>query len=76
MSRKAKNQYPAGWDEAQVKELAEYYDNQTDEEIAAEDDAALAEGTVMVVPPEMVIEIENFIAKRQKERGKKKPRAS
>lgn len=69
MSPRAKNQYPAGWDEARVKAVADYYDNQTDEEMVAEDEAAMVEGTVVVVPPGMVIEIENFIAKLKAQRG-------
>lgn len=76
MSTKAKSQFPSGWDEARVKALIDHYDNQTEEEAIAEAEAAFESGTLMVVPPGMVIEIENFIAKRQKERGKKKPRAS
>ena len=47
--------------------LAEYYDNQTEEEQVAEHEAALsAEGhTLMVVPTELVPEIARLIAKRQ-----------
>ena len=30
--QKPKQQYPAGWDEKRVREVLEYYENQTDEE--------------------------------------------
>lgn len=35
-----KNVFPPGWDEKRVQELIAYYDHQTDEEVAAEIDAA------------------------------------
>lgn len=33
--------FPPGWDEEKVKGLADYYDNQSDEEAIAEAEAAL-----------------------------------
>ena len=39
---KRKNQFPPGWDEQRVREVLEYYENQTDEEAVAEDEAALS----------------------------------
>jgi hypothetical protein len=39
--RTKRQKYPPGWDEARVGKLAEYYDNQTDEEAVAEIEAAL-----------------------------------
>lgn len=36
MKRKNPNQFPPGWDEQQVRKVIEHYDNQTDEEAAAE----------------------------------------
>jgi hypothetical protein len=33
---------PSGWDEHGIQEIVEYYDNQTDEEAAAEHEAALS----------------------------------
>ena len=35
-----KQRFPAGWDEARVKRLIEHYENMTDDEIIAEDEAA------------------------------------
>jgi len=36
MKRKFLNQFPPGWDERRVRKVIEHYDNQTDEEAAAE----------------------------------------
>jgi len=46
------NQFPKGWDEERVKRVLDHYENQTDDERAAEIDAAFnAEGvTVFAVP--------------------------
>ena len=35
--------FPAGLDEQSVRELVDYYENQTDEEAAAEHESALAD---------------------------------
>lgn len=60
-------QYPAGWDEAQIRDLIAHYDNQTEEEQAAEIEAGLdAEGVVMMaVPGDLVDEVRALIARRQ-----------
>ena len=49
-----------------VKELIEYYENQTDEEGTAEYEAAmdLKDQSMMLVPTEMVEEIRALIANR------------
>ena len=62
--KQRKSRYPAGWDEARTRKLAERYDNQTEDEQVAEHEAAfLAEGqTVMVVPSELVPEIVRLIS--------------
>lgn len=68
-SKHAKKQkYPPGWDEKRIKEVIDYYENQTEEEQVAEHEAALqAEGqTVMVVPTELVPEIRKLIAKKRR----------
>jgi hypothetical protein len=67
MSKAKKQKLPRGWTQERVRKLAEYYDNQTDDEQAAEIDAALhAEGTtVMVVPTEMVPAIVKLITKKR-----------
>ena len=67
MTKKKKQPYPEGWDEERVRKLAEYYENQTEDEQVAEHEAALrAEGnTIVVVPNELVPEIIKLISKKQ-----------
>jgi hypothetical protein len=57
--------YPAGWDEARVQRLIAHYDEMDDDELTAEDEAALeAEGqTIMLVPTELVPTVRELIAK-------------
>ena len=64
----AKQQFPKGWDEKRVKDLIAYYDNQTDEEGAAEYEAGMAiEGqSMMLVPRELMPEIRKLIARHEK----------
>ncbi len=67
MTKKREQVYPAGWDEARVRKLAEHYDSQTEDEQVAEHEAAfLAEGqTVMVVPTELVPAIVKLINEKR-----------
>jgi len=66
---KKKQDFPPGWDAEKVKTLAEYYDNQTDEEAIAEAEAALeAEGqTLVMVPSELMPTIRALIARYDQE---------
>jgi hypothetical protein len=61
--------FPPGWDAEKVKALADYYDNQTDEEAIAEAEAALeAEGqTLVMVPSELMPTIRALIAKHDQD---------
>ena len=66
--KQAKRQkFPRGWDEARVRRVIEHYENQTEDEAVAEDEAAIrTEGqTVMLVPIELVPEIRRLIASRR-----------
>ena len=65
--KKKKQKYPPGWDEARVRKLAEYYDNQSDEAAVAEIEAALNDEnqTMMMVPTELVPEIVKLINKKR-----------
>lgn len=67
-----KNEFPKGWDEARVRDVLEFYENQTDEEAAAEHEAALSgpAHTVMEVPAELVPAIRQLIAQHEKERSR------
>ena len=64
--RPRKQVLPLGWDEQRIRRVLEHYENQTEEEAVAEDEAAFqAEGqTVMIVPTEMVPKIRQMLARR------------
>lgn len=58
------NKFPSGWDEARVQDLIAYYEQRTDLEAVAEDEAALREeGTTMQIPAELVPLVRELIAK-------------
>lgn len=58
---------PKGWDEDRVQRVLEHYEAQTDEEAAAEHDAAhrSREHTLMEVPIDLVPIVRELIAKRR-----------
>ena len=66
----AEQKFPRGWDEEKVKALADYYDQQTDDEAIAEAEAAFeAEGqTLVMVPVELMPAIRELLAKYQQEK--------
>jgi hypothetical protein len=57
--------FPEGWDEERVRNVLAHYEQQTEEEAVAEDEAALADQneTVMVVPRHLVSAVRELIAK-------------
>jgi hypothetical protein len=59
--------FPRGWDEERVRKVLAHYENQSEDEAAAEDEAAYeAEGqTVMIVPTDLVPAIRQLIARRR-----------
>ncbi|MGH8548322.1 MAG: hypothetical protein ACRERU_06940 [Methylococcales bacterium] len=61
------NEFPAGWDEERVRSVLAYYEQQTDEEAVAEDEAAFAEQnkTVMEIPLNLVPLVRELIARQQ-----------
>ena len=70
---KNKSQFPKGWDEARVKRVLDHYENQTDEDAAAEDEAMFRFGdeTVMTIPRALVPRVRKLIAEQMhKGRGK------
>lgn len=69
MKKSVKNQFPVGWDEARVREVIAHYENQTEEEAAAEDEAAFAESTTMAVPPPLVPEVRELIARYERKKA-------
>jgi hypothetical protein len=70
-----KNKFPAGWDEARVKAVLQHYEEQTDDEAVAEDEAAFrARGqTVMVVPQRLVSAITKLITREKTMALRKRP---
>jgi hypothetical protein len=63
--RKRAQDFPHGWDEKKVRKVIAHYENQTEDEAVAEDEAAYeAEGqTVMIVPTELVPAIRQLIGR-------------
>jgi hypothetical protein len=59
--------YPDGWDEARVKRVLAHYEQQSDEEAVAEDEAAYESTThtAMEVPVDLVPAVRELLAKRR-----------
>jgi hypothetical protein len=59
------DRFPPGWNEERVRKVLAHYEEQTEDEAVAEDEAALEESTqtVMEVPHELVPAIRELIAK-------------
>src|SRR5216117_2997802 len=70
-----KNKFPSGWDEARVRAVLEHYEQQTEDEAVAEDEAAFrARGqTVMVVPQSLVPAITRLITREETVALRKRP---
>ncbi len=60
------SKFPPGWDERRVRSVLAHYEDQTEEEAVAEDEAAFEDPTqtVMEVPRDLVPAIRELIAKR------------
>ncbi len=61
------SRFPPGWDEERVRRVLAHYEQQSEEEAVAEDEAALEDPTqtVIVVPRELVPAIRELIAKHR-----------
>ncbi len=59
--------FPAGWDEARIREVLAHYESQTEDEQFAEIEAALEsqDVTLMAVPSELVPEVRALLARSQ-----------
>ncbi|MGA2074150.1 MAG: hypothetical protein ABSH52_11665 [Terriglobia bacterium] len=64
------NRFPAGWDESRVRSVLEHYEQQTEDEAAAEDEAAFRKRgqTVVLIPKRLVPEVTRLIEVRQSRR--------
>lgn len=71
-----RNRFPAGWIEARVRAVLKHYEEQTEEEAVAEDEAAFrARGqTVMVVPQRLVPAITRLINREKTVALRKRPK--
>ena len=63
------SKFPEGWNEERVRRVLEHYENQSDEEAVAEDQAAYepTTHTAMDIPVELVPEVRELLAKRRAE---------
>ena len=61
--------FPPGWDEERVRKVLAHYEEQTEDEATAEDEAAFEDPdqTVMEVPNTLVPAVRELIAKHQAE---------
>jgi hypothetical protein len=59
--------YPSGWDEARVRRVLAYYEEQTEPEAMAEDQAAFEKltETSMEIPVEIVPAVREMIARHK-----------
>jgi len=59
--------FPPGWDAERVRKVLMHYEEQTEDEAVAEDEAAFEDSTqtVMEVPNELVPAVRELIAKHQ-----------
>ncbi len=64
---KKQSKFPPGWNEERVHKVLAHYEEQTENEAVAEDEAAFENQTqtVMEVPNELVSAIRELIAKRK-----------
>ena len=59
--------FPKGWDEERVRRVLEHYEEQSDEEAVAEDEAAYESTThtAMAIPVELVPQVRELLAKKR-----------
>lgn len=64
------NNFPPGWDEKRVQRVLAHYENQTEDEAVAEDEAAYEqEGqTIMEIPQELVFKVRDLIAQHTRDK--------
>ena len=66
--KKIKQWFPRGWNEERVRAVLDHYENQTEDEAVAEDEAAYrsADQTMMSVPKDLVPAVRKLIARHKK----------
>ena len=62
-----KNKFPPGWNEERVREILAHYEEQTEEEAVAEDEASFEDQnqTFIEVPNELIPKIRELIARHR-----------
>jgi hypothetical protein len=62
-----KQKFPPGWNEKRIRKVIAHYEQQTEDEAVAEDEAAYeSQGqTVMIVPTELVPQIRQMLGRRR-----------
>ncbi len=72
---KKQGNFPPGWDEARVHRVLAHYEDQTEEEAVAEDEAAFEnlKQTAMDVPNELVPVVRELIAKHKAKTRERSP---
>lgn len=62
------NRFPPGWDEERVRRVLKHYDDQSDEEAVAEDEAGFEppDHTAIEVPVDLVPAVRDLLARRAK----------
>ena len=60
------SRFPKGWDEERVKSVLDHYENQTEDEAVAEDEAAWEDTsqTFVEVPNELIPAVRELLAKK------------
>jgi hypothetical protein len=73
-----RNRFPAGWNEDRVRLLLRHYEEQTEDEAVAEDEAAFLkrDQTVMVVPRRLVPAITRLIKREETVAPTRRPNRS
>ena len=63
----SQTRYPPGWDEERVRKVLAHYEEQTEDEAVAEDEAAFEsqDQTIMEIPNELVPAVRELIAQHQ-----------
>jgi hypothetical protein len=62
----SQSKFPAGWGEEKVRRVLTHYEEQTEDQALAEDEAGIESSeTVMNVPHDLVAKVRELIAKHQ-----------
>jgi hypothetical protein len=69
---KVSQRLPSGWNEERVRRVIAHYENQTDEELAAEIEAVAPCHTLIEVPTELVPKIVQLIARHEGQKNRRR----